>query len=290
MRALAYTGLNGCEVRNIPIPRLQYPTDAVVRMIYTSICGTDLHILKGDVPTVEKGRILGHEGVGTIASLGSAVPDFFVNDLVLISCISACGICSPCSKGMRSHCTTGGWELGNVIDGTQAEYVRIPHASSSLYKLPGNAHLPQMVSFSDALPTGLECGTLNANIKPGTSLAIVGSGPVGLAAMMTARLYSPSLIVVMDIEDSRLEHASRLGANKTINMKGTDAMEELESITGGKGFDAVIEAAGTSSSFELCQRLLGPGATLANIGVHGENSPLALGELWNRNISGWAAT
>ncbi|KAJ6140013.1 hypothetical protein N7471_006499 [Penicillium samsonianum] len=285
MKGLVYTGANQYEVRDCVLPEIQSPTDAIVQMNHTSICGTDLHILKGDVPTVEPGRILGHEGVGAIVSVGSAVTDFFVGDNVLISCITSCGTCAPCRKGMNSHCATGGWVLGNVIDGTQAEYVRIPHAINSLYKLPGNIDPAEMAGFSDAFPTGMECGTLNANVQPGKSVAIVGAGPVGIAAMLTSKLYSPYPIVVLDKENKRLELARKLGADQVINVDAFNAMEELDSVVDGKGFDCVMEAVGTPASFDLCQKLVAPGGSLANIGVHGQKATLDLDHLWDHNIS-----
>ncbi|OQD89546.1 hypothetical protein PENANT_c002G08877 [Penicillium antarcticum] len=186
---------------------------------------------------------------------------------------------------MNSHCTTGGWVLGNVIDGTQAEYVRIPHATNSLYKLPGNIDLAEMVVFSDAFPTGMECGTLNADIQPGSSVAIVGAGPVGLAAMLTAKLYTPHPLVIIDKEVKRLQHAKKLGADKVINVAEPDAMEQLDSVVDGKGFDCVIEAVGTPTTFDLCQKLVAPGGSLANIGVHGQKATLDLDKLWDHNIS-----
>lgn len=285
MKALVYSGPNKCEVVDRAIPTLECPTDAVIRMTHTSICGTDLKILQGHVTTVEQGRTLGHEGVGVIVSLGSAVNNFFVGDTVLVSCISSCGTCASCREGMYSHCSSGGWVLGNVIDGTQAEYVRIPHANNSLHRIPGNADPREMVAFSDAFPTGMECGTLNANVQPGKSMAIVGAGPVGLAAMLTAKLYSPYPIVVIDIENTRLEHARRLGADKTINTKVSGALEDLESFVERKGFDSVVEAAGTPASFDLCQKLVAPGGFLANVGVHGQKVTLNIDELWDHNIS-----
>ncbi|KAJ5890559.1 uncharacterized protein N7473_006787 [Penicillium subrubescens] len=285
MKGLVYSGLNQCEVRDCVMPAIQSPTDAILRMDHTSICGTDLHILRGNIPTVEQGRILGHEGVGTITSLGSAVDSFFVGETVLISCISSCGTCSACKRGMNSHCVRGGWILGNVIDGTQAEYVRIPHANNSLYKIPGNIDPGEMVVLSDSFPTGLECGTLNANVQPGSSVAIVGAGPVGIAAMLTAKLYSPYQIVVIDKDEKRLELAQKFGADKIINVQSFDAMEQLDSVVDGRGFDSVIEAVGASNTFDLCQKLVGPGGSLANIGVHGKQATLDLDKLWDRNIN-----
>ncbi|KAJ5520912.1 hypothetical protein N7463_001365 [Penicillium fimorum] len=187
---------------------------------------------------------------------------------------------------MNSHCATGGWVLGNLIDGTQAEYVRIPHAINSLYKLPGNIDPAEMAGFSDAFPTGMECGTLNANVQPGKSLAIVGAGPVGLAAMLTSKLYSPYPIVVLDKDSNRLEQAKKLGADKVINVDAFNAMEELDSVVDGKGFDSVIEAVGTPITFDLCQKILAPGGSLANVGVHGQKASLDLDKLWDHNITG----
>ncbi|OJJ35954.1 hypothetical protein ASPWEDRAFT_111381 [Aspergillus wentii DTO 134E9] len=285
MNGLVYTAANTVEIQDRPIPQIECPTDAVVKMMHSSICGTDLHILKGHVPTVDHGRILGHEGVGTIVSLGSNVDGFFIGDIVLISCITACGVCPACTKGLRSHCGSGGWILGNVIDGTQAEYVRIPQAAASLYKIPGNIDSAACVALSDAFPTGLECGAMNSQAQPGNSVAIVGAGPVGLSAMLTAKLYSPATLVVIDVDESRLDHARKLGADIVINPQASDAMETLDSINEGQGFDSVIEAVGSSESFEMCQKLVAPGGSIANIGVHGQKVDLYLNELWDHNIS-----
>ncbi|RHZ55341.1 hypothetical protein CDV55_101573 [Aspergillus turcosus] len=284
MKALVFTGPNQIEVQDHSIPVIESPTDAIVKLTHTTICGTDLHILKGDVPTVEPGRILGHEGVGSIASIGSAVNGFYAGDTVLISCITACGVCPPCRKGLSSHCTSGGWILGNIIDGTQAEYVRIPHATSSLFKLPGMMNPQTAVTLSDSFPTGMECGTINACVQPGNTVAIVGAGPVGLAAMLTAKLYTPSRVVVIDIDDTRLGHAKRLGADEVINPNAPGAMEVLDTASGDHGFDSVIEAVGNPKTFELCQRLVAPGGSIANVGVHGQKVDLELDKLWDRNI------
>lgn len=284
MKALVLTGPGQIQLQDRSIPTIESPTDAVVKMHHTTICGTDLHIIKGDVPTVEPGRILGHEGVGSIVSMGSAVNDFYTGDVVLISCISACGVCPACRKGLSSHCARGGWILGNIIDGTQAEYVRIPHATSSLYKLPGTINEKAAVTLSDSFPTGWECGTINACVQPGSTVAIVGAGPAGLAAMLTAKFYTPSRIVVIDINDTRLEHAKRLGADEVINSDTPGAMELLDEASGGHGFDCVIEAVGIPKTFELCQRLVAPGGSIANVGVHGQKVELELDKLWDRNI------
>ncbi|KAL3458101.1 chaperonin 10-like protein [Aspergillus heterothallicus] len=288
MKALIYEGNNKCALQDHPLPKLLSPTDAVVKMLHTTICGTDLHILRGDVSTVEPGLVLGHEGIGSIEALGSAVPadDLFVGDLVLISCITACGVCGPCRAGMSSHCSSGGgWVLGNAIDGTQAEYVRIPHAACSLHKLPTNISTHAAICLSDALPTGYECGTLNANVQPGGTVAIVGAGPVGLAAMLTARLYSPSLIVVIDRDEARLALAKQLGADEVVNPASGDAMERLDELSGAHGFQSVIEAVGRPTTFELCQTLVAPGGFIANVGVHGQRAQLALDRLWDHNLT-----
>jgi alcohol dehydrogenase len=288
MKALIYQGSNKCALQDRPLPKLLLPTDAVVKMLHTTICGTDLHIVRGDVPTVEPGLVLGHEGIGSIEALGSTVSaeDLFVGDLVLISCITACGVCGPCRGGLPSHCASGGgWVLGNAIDGTQAEYVRIPHAACSLHKLPTNINTHAAICLSDTLPTGYECGTLNANVQPGSTVAIVGAGPVGLAAMLTAKLYSPSLTVVIDRDEARLELAKQLGADEVVNPASGDAMETLDALSGEHGFQSVIEAVGRPSTFELCQTLVAPGGFIANVGVHGQRAQLALDRLWDHNLS-----
>ncbi|KAJ9206535.1 hypothetical protein DTO164E3_776 [Paecilomyces variotii] len=285
MRALVYTDVDTVEFMDRPKPTVTAPTDAVVKMLHTTICGTDLHILKGDVPSIKTGRILGHEGVGVIESLGTAVDGLKTGDKVLISAITACGVCKFCRRGMSSHCVTGGWVLGNQIDGTQAEYARIPHATSSLYKLPESVDPRQAVMLSDALPTGLECGVLNGKVQPGNKVAIVGAGPVGIGVLLTASLYSPSLIVMIDLDDARLEVAKKLGAHYGVNPKAPDAMSKLKELTNGEGFDSVMEVVGVPATFEMCQELVAPGGTIANVGVHGKKVDLHLEKLWDRNIS-----
>ena len=225
MKALVYLGPGKKALEDRPKPEITAPTDAVVKVTKTTICGTDLHILKGDVATCNPGRILGHEGVGIVDTVGAAVTAFKVGDRVLISCVSACGKCAYCRKGMYSHCTTGGWILGNSIDGTQAEFVRIPHADTSLYPIPDGADEEALVMLSDILPTGLECGVLNGKVQPGSSVAIVGSGPIGLAALLTAQFYSPADIIMIDIDANRLAVAQRFGATATVNSADGNAME-----------------------------------------------------------------
>lgn len=285
MKALVYKGPGQKAVEDRPKPQILEPGDAIVKVVMTTICGTDLHILKGDVPTCEPGRILGHEGVGVIEAVGPAVATLKAGDRVLISCISSCGKCDYCRRGMYSHCTVGGWILGHRIDGTQAEYVRTPHAETSLYPIPEGVDEEAMVMLSDILPTGFECGVLNGKVSPGASVAIVGAGPIGLAALLTAQLYSPAEIIMIDLDDGRLDVARRFGATHTINSSDGKAAEAVSTLTGGRGVDAAIEAVGVPATFELCQDLVAPGGVIANIGVHGKAVSLHLETLWSRNIA-----
>ncbi len=285
MMALVYHGPGKKAFEAHAKPTITAPTDAIVKITKTTICGTDLHILKGDLPSCEPGRILGHEGVGVIDSLGAAVTAFKVGDRVLISCVSACGKCEYCRKGMFSHCTTGGWILGNTIDGTQAEFVRTPHADTSLYPIPEGADEEALVMLSDILPTGFECGVLNGKVQPGATLAIVGAGPIGLAALLTSQFYSPGEIIMIDLDDNRLEIAKRFGATQTINSTDGKAVEVLMKMTQNKGVDTAIEAVGIPATFELCEQIIAPGGVIANIGVHGVKVDLHLEKLWDRNIS-----
>lgn len=285
MQALVYLGPGEKVLQEHPRPEISAPTDAIVRITKTTICGTDLHILKGDVPSCQPGRVLGHEGVGVIEKVGAAVTVFKGGDRVLVSCISACGKCLYCRKLMYSHCLTGGWILGNTIDGTQAEFVRIPHADNSLYPIPDGADDEALVMLSDILPTGFECGVLNGKVQPGSTVAIVGAGPIGLAALLTAQFYSPAEIIMIDLDDNRLEVAKRFGATSTINSGDGKAVATVMKMTGNRGVDAVMEAVGIPATFELCTQLVAPGGTIANIGVHGTKVDLHLEYLWARNIS-----
>ena len=284
MKALVYAAAGKSELQDRPKPVIAAPSDAIVRVTKTTICGTDLHILKGDVATCQPGRILGHEGVGIIDSVGASVTSLKPGDHVLISCISACGKCEYCRRQMYSHCTTGGWILGNAIDGTQAEFVRIPHAESSLYPIPAGADEEALVMLSDALPTGFECGVLNGRIAPGSTVAIVGAGPVGLAALLTAQFYAPAEIIMIDLDENRLAAAKRLGATNTI-VADSGATAAVMKITGNRGVDTAIEAVGIPATFELCADLIAPGGTIANVGVHGKQVALHLERLWDRNIT-----
>jgi alcohol dehydrogenase len=256
-----------------------------VRITTTTICGTDLHILRGDVSTVTDGRILGHEGVGIIEEIGTNVIGFHKGDKVLVSLITSCGCCSFCKKAMYSHCINGGWLLGNSIDGTQAEYVRIPFADNGLYLLPPDVDDEAIVMLSCILPTGLECGTLKGQVKPGDKVAIIGAGPVGLAVLLTAQLYSPSEIIMIDLDDNRLEVARSFGATQVVNSADGKAVDRVMALTHDAGVDVAIEAVGISSTFDICQGIIAPGGHIANVGVHGKPVELHLEKLWASNIT-----
>jgi alcohol dehydrogenase len=267
-----------------PAPEIEHPEDAIVRLTHTTICGTDLHILRGDVPTCEPGTTLGHEGVGVVDAVGASVSGFRPGDRVLISCITSCGRCDYCRRGMYSHCLDGGWILGNRINGTQADYVRIPHADFSLHHIPDGADEEALTMLSDILPTGFECGVLNGKVQPGCSVAIVGSGPIGLAALMTAQFYAPAVLVVIDPDRHRLELAQRFGATHVM-VPDAATPARMRELTDGRGADTVIEAVGVPASFELCEELVAPGGTIANVGVHGTKVDLHLERLWSHNIT-----
>ena len=286
MKALVYHGPGLCALEDKPTPVLQAATDAIVKITKTTICGTDLHILKGDVPAVTAGRILWHEGVGVIDQVGANVANFKVGDRVLISCITSCGRCGNCKKGMYSHCENGGgWILGHLIDGTQAEYVRIQFADNSLYPIPAGADEEALVMLSDILPTGFECGVLNGQVKPGDTVAIVGAGPIGLAALLTAQFYSPAEIIMVDTDDNRLEVSQRFGATQVVNNTNGKAVEKFMALTAGRGVDVVMEAIGIPTSFDICQSVVAAGGRIANIGVHGKPVQLNLDKLWAHNIT-----
>lgn len=285
MKALVYHGPCRRAWEDKPKPGIRDSTDAIVKISTTTICGTDLHIMKGDVPSVTDGRILGHEGVGIVEETGQGVSNIRKGDRVLISCITSCGKCDFCKKGMYSHCRDGGWILGNTIDGTQAEYVRIPHADTSLYPLPPDTDEEAAVMLSDILPTGFECGVLNGQVKPGDTVAIVGAGPVGLAALLTAQFYSPAEILMLDIDDNRLEVARSLGATRLVNSSGGDAVKQVMGLTNGAGVDVAIEAVGIPATFDLCQGIVAAGGHIANVGVHGKPVSLQLERLWSHNIT-----
>jgi alcohol dehydrogenase len=285
MKALVYQGPRSIAVEERPRPKLEQQSDAVVKMVKTTICGTDLHILKGDVPTCVPGRILGHEGIGVIEEVGNGVSQFKKGDRVIISCITSCCKCEYCKKGMYSHCASGGWILGHTIDGTQAEYVRIAYADTSLYHLPLQEDEEPYVMLSDILPTGFECGVINSSVKPGDALAIVGAGPVGLAALLTAQFYSPARIILIDLDDNRLAVARKLGATETVNGSSGNAVERTLALTDGRGVDCAIEAVGIPATFAIAEGIISAGGTVAVLGVFGVKVDFHLEKLWSHNIT-----
>jgi alcohol dehydrogenase len=286
MKALVYHGPGNKSWDDVPDPTIQQDTDAIIRVDAVTICGTDLHILKGDVPAVTDGRILGHEAVGTVQSVGSAVKNIKPGDKVLVSCITACGACRYCREGSYGQCLGGGgWILGHKIDGTQAELVRVPFADTSTYLAPAGVSDENLLMLADILPTGYEVGVLNGTVRPGDVVAVVGAGPIGLSAIMGARLFSPSHIVAIDKADARLEAAKQFGADVVVNNDREDPLEIIRELTGGLGADVSIEAVGVPATFELATTLIRPGGHVANIGVHGEPATLHLEELWIRNVT-----
>jgi alcohol dehydrogenase len=286
MRALVYHGPGKKSWEDVPDPVLQADTDAIVRVDAVTICGTDLHILKGDVPTVAEGRVLGHEAVGTVESVGSSVKTIKAGDKVLVSCISSCGACRYCREGSYGQCLGGGgWILGHRIDGTQAELVRVPFADTSTHLAPAGVPDEELLMLADILPTGYEVGTLNGAVRPGAVVVVVGAGPIGLSAIMTSRLMSPSHVIAIDKADSRLEAAKHFGADVVVNNDREDPLQVVRSLTDGLGADVAIEAVGVPSTFELCAALIRPGGRVANIGVHGQPAVLHLEELWIRNVT-----
>jgi len=286
MKALVFHGPGKRAWEDVPEPELREPTDAVVRVDATTICGTDLHILGGDVPEVAAGRILGHEAVGTIVEVGPGVRTRKKGDRVLVSCVSACAVCSYCRRQLYGQCTNGGgWILGHLIDGTQAEYVRTPFADTSLHPLPEGVSDETALTLADILPTSYEVGVRAGRIKPGDTVAIVGAGPVGLAAVIGAKLYSPRTIIVTDLADSRLEAARRFGADITVNAKDDPEEAVRRASTDGRGADVVIEAVGFPATFESAMRMVRPGGRVANVGVHGEPATLHLEQLWSLNLT-----
>ena len=290
MQALVYHGPGRKAWEEVPDPEIIDEGDAIVRVDATTICGTDLHILAGDVPEVRAGRILGHEAVGTVDEVGDNVHRLSPGDRVLVSCISACGTCQYCREGRYGQCLDhGGWVLGHHIDGTQAEYVRVPYADTSTYRIPDGVSDEAMLMLADILPTGYEVGVLAGGVRPGDVVVVVGAGPVGLAAIASARLFSPSHIIAVDLADARLEAARHFGADVTINDAREDPMTVIKDLTGdlaGRfGADVSIEAVGLPDTFEMAVKLVRPGGRIANIGVHGGPVTLHLDEQWTRDIT-----
>ena len=286
MRALVYHGPGSKAWEEVPTPTIIDDTDAIVRVDATTICGSDLHILKGDVPEVTDGRVLGHEAVGTVEAVGASVKNLRPGDRVLVSCITSCGACRFCREARYGQCVGGGgWTLGHNIDGTQAEYVRVPFADNSTYPIPAGVSDEDILMLADILPTGYEVGVLNGRVQPGDVVAIIGAGPIGLSAIMGARLLSPSHIVAIDLADSRLEAAKQFGADVVVNNGRQDPLEVVRGLTGGIGADVAIEAVGTAVTFELATTLIRPCGHVANVGVHGTPATLHLEQLWTRDVT-----
>lgn len=285
MKALVYYGEHKIALEERPKPTIVEPTDVVVKVLKTTICGTDLGIYKGKNPEVESGRILGHEGVGIIEEVGDSVTQFKKGDKVIISCITSCGSCEYCKKQIYSHCENGGWILGYMIDGVQAEYVRIPYADNSLHKVPNDIDDNIAVLLSDILPTGHEIGVQYGNVKPGDAIAIVGEGPVGTSVLLTSQFYSPSKIIMIDLDENRLQLAKELGATHTIN-SGTQNIENaVKEIVGDYGVDVAIEAVGLPATWDICQKIVKPGGHLAIVGVHGQKVDFEIQKLWIKNLT-----
>ena len=284
MKGLVFLGSGKIELKNIPSPKILKPTDAIVKVTKTTICGTDLGIIHGKTPTCLPGTTLGHEGVGIVEEVGGAIRNFKKGDHVIISCITSDGTCEYCKKQMYSHCEDGGWILGHTINGTQAEYVNIPHADNSLYHIPTGEDEEALVMLSDILPTGHEIGVINGTVKLGDTIAIVGAGPVGMSALLTAQFYSPARIYMIDLDENRLELAKKFGATDTVNTTKEDAVKRIMEET-KDGVDVAIEAVGMAATFDICQNILRPGGHLANIGVHGNIVNLQIQKLWIRNIT-----
>jgi alcohol dehydrogenase len=289
VKALVYHGPGQKSWDTVPDPSPAEPTDVVVQIDTTTICGTDLHILKGDVPAVTDGRILGHEAVGTIVAVGSAVSSLALGDRVLVPAITSCGRCAYCKRAMPSHCqATGGigWIFGHLIDGTQAEYTRVPFAETSVHKVPEGVTDERVLFLADILPTGYEVGVRNGRVKPGDVVVVVGAGPVGLAAIQTASLSGAARIIAVEPAGSRREHALRFGADVAIDATDADAEQQITALTDdGLGADVAIEAVGTPGTFDICTRVVRPGGVIANIGVHGAPTTLHLEDLWIRNVT-----
>lgn len=286
MKAATYVAPGQLELIDQPKPEILAPTDAVVRLLKTTICGTDLHILGGDVPETTHGTILGHEGIGIVESVGSAVNNFKVGDKVIISCITACNTCYYCKKGIPAHCESGGWILGHLINGTQAEYVHIPQADGSLYHAPKTVEDDALVMLSDIFPTSYEIGVQSAKVKPGDTVCIVGAGPIGLAALLTAQFYSPAKLIMVDLSESRLEAAKRFGATDTICSDDLDdIVKKVHELTDGRGVDVAIECVGYPATFDICQKIVAIGGHVSNVGVHGKSVSLDLQDLWIKNIT-----
>lgn len=289
MKALVYHGAGQKAWEDVPDPTIQDPNDVIVQVDTTTICGTDLHILKGDVPAVTDGRILGHEAVGTIVEVGAGVTKFAKGDRVVVPAITSCGTCSYCRVGMASHCQSAGgigWILGHLIDGTQAEYVRVPFGETSLHKVPGSLTDAEVIFVSDIFPTGFEIGVQDGHVQPGDNVVVIGAGPVGLAAMYTAGLYGPKKVIAVDLDEYRLGQATtNFGATHAVNSGKDGWKDEVMELTAGRGADVVMEAVGIPATLEAAFELVRPCGHIANIGVHGKPVTLPIDRLWIQNLT-----
>ena len=286
MKAATYVSEGNLQLLDQPKPVIKNPTDAIVRVLKTTICGTDLHILGGDVPACKEGTILGHEGIGIVEEVGDAVTNFKVGDKVIISCVTACNTCYYCKRSLPSHCEDGGWILGHLINGTQAEYVHIPHADGSLYHAPETVDDEALVMLSDILPTSYEIGVLPSHVKPGDNVCIVGAGPIGLAALLTVQFFSPATIIMVDLSESRLEAAKKFGATHTICSSDIAEIKAfINDVTDGRGVDISMECVGYPATFDVCQNVISVGGHIANVGVHGKPVSFNLDDLWIKNIT-----
>lgn len=286
MKALVYNGSHSIALEDKPKPTIIDPTDVIIKVTKTTICGTDLGIYKGKNLYMKEGTILGHEGVGIIEEVGDNVRQFKKGDKVIISCITSCGSCDNCKKQLYAHCKSdGGWILGHMIDGTQAEYVRIPFADNSLFRIPNAIDDEIAVLLSDILPTGHEIGVQYGNVKPGDSVVIVGGGPIGLSTLLTAQFYSPSILVVVDLDDNRLELAKELGATHVVNSGKEGFLDEIFDIVGEDGVDVAIEAVGIPQTWDVCQKIVKAGGSIANVGVHGKKVDFDIQDLWIKNLT-----
>ncbi|MFB6665814.1 zinc-dependent alcohol dehydrogenase family protein [Streptomyces parvus] len=285
MKALVFDEPGRTTWRDVPDPGIEDAADVIVRVEAVTICGTDLHIVKGDVPEVTPGRVLGHEAVGTVVEAGGDVRTVRPGDRVLVSCISACGRCRYCREARYGQCRGGGgWVLGHTIDGTQAEYVRVPFADLSVYPLPHSVDSVDAVLLADIFPTAYEVGVRNGGVSPGDTVVVVGAGPIGLAAIATSRLYSPERVIAVDLADARLEAARSLGAAATVRAD-EEPRQLVADLTDGLGADVVMEAVGVPEAFETCTRMVRPGGRVANIGVHGKPATLHLEDLWIKDVT-----
>lgn len=285
MKALVYHGPGQIAWEERPMPAIQEPGDVVVRVSKTTICGTDLAILKGGVPTAAPGRVLGHEATGYISAVGPAVSDLRVGDHVIVPCTSSCGRCAPCRRGLYSSCERGGWQLGNTIDGVQAEYVRVPLADSSLHRIPAGMDEEAALMLADILPTGLEVGVQKGEVGLGDTVAVIGAGPVGLATIMAAQFFAPARVIAVDVDENRLALARKLGATDLVNNRAGDACAQIRALTGGCGVDVAIEVIGNPATCELAQAIIGPGGRMANIGIYSKSVELHKHVLWTRNVT-----